>query len=97
MNWLLEQKDPKARQVSLHTYTFALMYLLKTNELAKEFVDHNGFELYSQFLDKECLDDHQIAYNVCCGLWIISFHQFAMKGFEDFRVKLFVNGIVYDY
>jgi hypothetical protein len=39
MNWLLEQKLSKSRQVSLHTYTFALLYLLKTNELAREFVD----------------------------------------------------------
>lgn len=58
MNWLLEQKDSSNRQVSLHTYTFALMYLLKTNELAREFVDHNGFDLYSKVLDKECIEDH---------------------------------------
>jgi hypothetical protein len=37
MNWLLEQK--KAPSLSLHTYTFSLMYLLKTNDLAKEFTD----------------------------------------------------------
>ena len=60
------------------------MYLLKTNELAKEFVDHNGFALYSKLLDRECLEDYQIAYNVVCGLWIISYHEFASKGFEDF-------------
>jgi len=64
------------------------MYLLKTNELAREFVDQHGFELYSQFLDKDCLEDHQLAYNVACGLWIISFHNFAMRGFEDPRFTI---------
>lgn len=83
--------------MSLHTYTFALLYLLKTNELAKEFVEQNGFELYTQLLEQECLDDHQIAYNVVCGLWIISFHSFAMKGFEDFRVRRCSYLIVYDH
>lgn len=62
------------------------MYLLKSNELAKEFVNLGGFELYSQYLEKNCLEDHQIAYNVVCGLWIISYHQFAITGFEDYRV-----------
>lgn len=39
MNWLLEQKDSRDKQVSIHTYTFCLMYMLKTNELARDFVD----------------------------------------------------------
>lgn len=75
------------------------MYMLKTNELAQEFVDQNGFDLLTKFLDKDCIDDHQIAYNVSCALWIISYHTFALKGFEDFRVNKLsrVNlNIVYD-
>jgi hypothetical protein len=35
----------------MHAYTFSLLYLLKTNELAKEFVEQNGFELFSKYLD----------------------------------------------
>lgn len=62
-----------------------MMYLLKSNELAKEFVDQNGFELLTNYLEDQCLSDHQIAYNVVCTLWIISNHKFAMKGFEDYR------------
>jgi hypothetical protein len=37
LNWLIEQKAKP--NISLNAYTFALMYLVKTNELAKEFVD----------------------------------------------------------
>ena len=62
------------------------MYLLKTNELAKDFVDQGGFELFHRYLNNECLKNHQIAYNVICSLWIISYHQFALRGFEDYRV-----------
>ena len=54
----MEQKHSSSRQVSNYAYTFTLMYLLKTNELAREFVDQNGFDIYSQMLDKDCLEDH---------------------------------------
>lgn len=86
LNWLLEQKT-KLR-ISIHAYTFSLMYILKSNELAKEFTEQNGFDLLANFLEKECIDDHQIAYNVVCTLWIISYHPFAMRGFEDYRLAL---------
>jgi hypothetical protein len=59
---------------------------MKTNELAKDFIDANGFELFSKLLEKECIDDYQIAYNVICTLWVLSYHSFAAPGFEDFRV-----------
>ena len=42
----------------MHAYTFALMYLLKTNELAKEFVDMNGFDLFARLLDRDCIEDY---------------------------------------
>lgn len=44
--------------LSLHAYTFALMYMLKTNELAKEFVEKNGMETYTRLLENECIEDH---------------------------------------
>lgn len=34
------------------------MYLVKTNELAKEFVDQGGFELYSNYLNYECIKNY---------------------------------------
>ena len=64
------------------------MYLLKTNELAKEFVEFGGFELFANYLDDQCISDHQIAYNVVCALWIISYHPFAHSGFENYSVSL---------
>jgi hypothetical protein len=64
------------------------MYLLKTNELAQEFVHYGGFDLFSTYLEDLCLADHQIAYNVVCALWIISYHPFAVVGFEDYKVSL---------
>jgi hypothetical protein len=82
----------------VHAYTFALMYLLKTNELAKEFVDMNGFDLYARLLDKDCIEDYQIAYNVICALWVISYHEFAIKGFEDYRFNIIEKvGKILDY
>ncbi len=86
MNWLIEQKQNP--NVNINAYTFALMYLLKTNELAKEFVDQGGFELFHRYLNNECLKSNQIAYNVIASLWIISYHQFAYKGFEDYRLEI---------
>lgn len=84
----MEQKS--SLRLSTYAYTFSFVYLLKTNELAQEFVEQNGFEIFSKFLEPngECFSDHQIAYNVVCALWIISYHEFAIqKGFEDYRVS----------
>lgn len=86
LNWLLEQKS--RLRLSIHAYTFSLMYILKTNELAREFIEQNGFDLFAGFLERECIEDHQIAYNVVCTLWIISYHPFAMVGFEDYRLAI---------
>lgn len=56
LNWLLEQKT-KLR-LSTHAYTFSLLYVLKTNELAKEFTEQNGFDLLANFLEKDATEDH---------------------------------------
>lgn len=39
-------------------------------------------------MNNECLKSNQIAYNVICSLWIISYHPFANKGFEDYRLEI---------
>jgi hypothetical protein len=62
--------------------------LLKTNELAKEFVSQNGFHIFSRYLENDCVEDFQIAYNVICALWVISSHPFALTGFEDFGLSI---------
>ena len=86
LNWLIEQKQNP--NISLNAYTFALMYLVKTNELAKKFVDQGGMELYSNYLNVQCIKNYQIAYNVINALWIISYHSFSNKVFEDPRLEI---------
>ena len=87
LNFLLQQRDDQERKLSDNAYTTCLMYLLKSNELAREFVDQRGFEIMQKFLQNQCIQDGQIAYNIVCCLWIISYHHFALKGFEDFTVS----------
>lgn len=43
----------------------------------------NGFAIFSKYLDYECIEEHQVAYNVIGALWILSVHEFAQKGFEE--------------
>lgn len=84
--------------LSVHSYTFSLLYLLKSNELAKEFVSQNGIEkIFSRYLDKECLEDFQIAYNVICALWVVSSHQFAISKFEDYSVTNPSSNLAVDF
>ena len=95
LNWIWDQRpvfDVKRKgesktRLSTSAYTFALMYLLKTNELAQEFVRYGGFELFANYLEEHCLSDHQIAYNVVCALWIVSYHPFAIAEFENDKVS----------
>jgi len=80
MNWIYSF-DPS--RISAHAYTYSVMYLCKINELAKEFVELNGINKLIELLDRECLSDYQIAYNVLVTLWILSYHDFAIKSFES--------------
>jgi len=54
------------------------MYLLKTNELARDFEVAGGFNIFSKLLfndaksEVECTRDHQIAYNVVAASLINS-------------------------
>lgn len=85
---MLQQRDDKDRRLSDTCYTSCLMYLLKANDLAREFVDQRGFEIMQKFLQNQAINDGQIAYNVITALWIISYHHFALKGFEDFSLMI---------
>lgn len=64
------------------------MYLLKTNELAREFENSSGFNIFSKLLDDKCQTNTQVAYNVIATLWIISYHPFAIKNFEDYDLNI---------
>lgn len=70
-------------RLSANAYTYTIMYLCKINELAQEFVELNGINKLLEMLDRECLSDYQIAYNVLVTLWILSYHDFALKYFES--------------
>lgn len=74
------------------------MYLVKTNELAKVFEQSGGFEIYFKLLDTDCTEDHQVAYNVIAALWILSFHPFTLKKFEDYTLEIIERSVkVLDY
>jgi len=55
LNWLMTQKDISNLTVSCQSYTSSLLILLKTNELAHEFSDKQGFKILSDLLDERCL------------------------------------------
>jgi len=99
MNYLFDQSDTfmkqqsgakSAPQASLSkiAFTHCIMYMVKTNELARDFVDRKGFHLMQGFLQDDCLKNGQIAYNVCCALWILTYHPFAMKQFGDYQLSI---------
>lgn len=61
-------------KLSQYAYSFAIMYLMKQNDLAKQFIDSRGQETLQGLLRGECQKDNMIAYNVICTLWILSTH-----------------------
>lgn len=99
MNYLFEEKDkfiqnqgskgkPRDTMLSKICFTHCLMYMVKTNELARDFVDRQGFQLLKGFLNDDCIKNGQIAYNVVCTLWILTSHPFAIKGFTDYNLLI---------
>lgn len=80
MNWIYAFDS---KRISANAYTFSIDYLVKINELAREFVELNGINKLIEMLDNQCLNDYQIAYNVLVALWILSYHDFAAKYFES--------------
>lgn len=39
--------------------------------------------MFARLLEKQCIEDFQIGYNVVCTLWVISYHEFALPYFQD--------------
>lgn len=64
------------------------MTLLKTNELAREFSTSQSFKVISDLLEGPCLEQPQIGYNVCVILWVLSYHEFTHKYFEDYTIAI---------
>ena len=88
LHYLVQQQDPKNMSLSINAYTFALLTILKTNDLAKEFSTKQSFAMISNLLDTECLASHQVSYNVLCMLWILSYHDFTHEYFEDYTLAI---------
>ena len=84
---LLDAKD-KPEKLSRQVYTHCFMYLLKLNELTAVFIRHNGFAALKSLLTSDCPHDAQIAYNVCCCFWILSYHKDALPHFQDFQLNV---------
>ena len=88
LHYILQAKD-KPGQLSSHVVTHSLMYLLKINKIAEQFIQTRGFNyLQKVLISTECHQDPQIAYNVCCCFWILSYHKFALHGFQDFQLNV---------
>ena len=49
LNYLIDQKD-KDKNMSREAFTHCLMFLLKTNELAKKFIDTQGMDIFHRML-----------------------------------------------
>jgi hypothetical protein len=71
---------------------------LKTNELASEFEKSGGFDIFANFLSNDCIQEHQVAYNVIATLWIMSYHPFALRRFEDYSLEIIERAVkILDY
>ena len=88
LNWLVISGH---KILSNYGYTFSVMYLVKTNELASQFYSTNGLERLLQMLTHECLEDFFVAYNVLCSLWILSYNEEARREFEDVNKSIIEN------
>lgn len=81
LTYLLDDARDNDAVMTRQAYTHCLMYLLKLNELTSVFIRHRGFDVLKKLLTKSCQGDAQIAYNVCCCFWILSYHKDAMPMF----------------
>lgn len=53
----------------------------------------SGINKLIEMLDNQCLSDYQIAYNVLVSLWVLSYHDFALKYFENPDLDLIEKSI----
>mmetsp|Transcript_19642 Transcript_19642/g.30293 ORF Transcript_19642/g.30293 Transcript_19642/m.30293 type:complete len:384 (+) Transcript_19642:2-1153(+) len=88
LNYLTQQNDVNSLTLSVNAYTFALMTILKTNQLAREFSTQHSFGMIANLLEGPCLESPQVGYNVVCTLWILSYHDYTQKFFEDYTLAI---------
>lgn len=88
LNWLQSGGDINHLKLSHNAFTFALMTILKKNHLARDFANVKGFKFLEDLITGPCIKQNvsqapQIAYNTIVTMWILSYHEFAHKFFED--------------
>jgi hypothetical protein len=91
MNYVMESQGGHGRPtalLSVRCMSNCLMFLLKSNELAAQFVEKRGFVTLKKLLASECLANEHIAYNVLCSMWILSYHKFALPYFSDYGLNI---------
>ena len=91
MTWLLEDNNKKL--LSDKCRTACLVQLMKNNKLAYIFVEkRNGFHKLQGWL-VDCIKNKQdqLAYNTLAILWIVSFHDFSLEYFRDFKLMILEN------
>ena len=84
VNWLLVANRDN-NMVSHFGFVSALMYLLKHNDIVRQFYDNHGIRILTELMIQE-LDDMQTCYNIIVCLWIISFKHYAIDGFESPKI-----------
>jgi hypothetical protein len=74
--------------ITINALSFAILTMVKKNELAQKFCSPLGFKILNDFLEQACLENAQIAYNVVATLWILSYHEFSHKFIEDYTIGI---------
>lgn len=62
------------RTLSDIAFTFALMTIMKQNDMAYRYINADNFAWLAGILSNECQKDAQVAYQTTVLLWILSFH-----------------------
>jgi V-type H+-transporting ATPase subunit H len=76
------------KKISVQAYVSTLAILVKTNELAQNFVHNHGFKMLTALLKKDCIEKAQVAYHVICTLWVLSYHEYARPEFCDYDLNV---------
>lgn len=84
MNHITNEKKSDA-VLSLNALSFAIMTMVKTNQLANEFSNNLGFRILNELLEGPCMSNAQIAYNVITTLWILSYHERSLEFIADYN------------
>lgn len=86
LNWLLVANRDN-NMVNHFGFVSALMYLLKHNDMVRQFYDNHGVRVLTDLMVQE-LDDMQTCYNIIVCLWVISFKHYALEAFENPKVAV---------